>query len=154
MLRNSSSLRHEELPAESGRDGDAQPRGALRGVAAQRRGLQSGKPGSHVREVGRAIGREAEVAAAEELEAHMRFELPDAVAHRAGRDAQLIGRAARVTQSCDGLEGQQALDRGDVLQGHRSLNEAQAAGSFQGGCTSRTTTALKARADAVLRLEK
>jgi hypothetical protein len=109
--------RHEELAAEGGRDGDAQAR-RMRCCISERRGLQRRKAGAHVGEISGTVGRKAEIAAAEELEAHVRFELADAVADRAGRDAQFIGRAARVAQPGHGFEGEQALDRGDVLEGH------------------------------------
>jgi hypothetical protein len=97
MLRNSSSrgIRNWRLKVGV----TAMRRRVARGAAlAERRGLQRREAGAHVREVGRAVGCQAEIAAAEELEADVRFELADAVADCAGRDAQFVGCAARVPQ--------------------------------------------------------
>ena len=82
------------MAREGGRDGDLQPP-----LAGQRRGtgkaLQRIQPLAHMGQVGMAFGGEREVRAAEKPHAQHLFELADAVADGAGRDAQLkIGRAS------------------------------------------------------------
>jgi hypothetical protein len=102
----------QHLAREGGRHRYAQPPHLRFGLAAghllqRRNGL------AHAGQVGHAVGAQAEVVAREELEFELRLELADAMADRAGRHAEFFGREVHAAQPCDGLEGLQALCRGE-----------------------------------------
>jgi hypothetical protein len=62
-----------------------------------------------------AFGGQREIGPPEQLGADDLFELPDAVADRAGRDAQLFsGSLCHAAQACQRLEGEQALNGRDA----------------------------------------
>ena len=65
-----------------------------------------------MRQRGAAVGGQRKIGAAKKLRAQDLLQLLDAVAHGAGRDAQLIGAGGDAAQPCQCLKGQQALDGG------------------------------------------
>jgi hypothetical protein len=61
-----------------------------------------------------AFGGEREVGPTKQLGANDLLQLFDAVAHGAGRHAQLLGRLGHAAQSRQGLKGQETLDGRDA----------------------------------------
>ncbi|MPM71103.1 hypothetical protein SDC9_118066 [bioreactor metagenome] len=92
--------------------------------------LQRAQAFAYVREVGAAVRGEREVGTPEQARAQDLFQLLDAVAYRAGRDAQFISGERDAAQTRKRLEGEQALDGRDAAQGagihadHRGFGRA------------------------------
>jgi len=66
--------------------------------------------------------RKREVTSPEEFNAEVGFQLSDTVTDGAGRYTQLVGGTCCAPQPCNSLEGDKALDGGDVLNGHISYS--------------------------------
>ena len=106
----------QQLAREGGCNGDAQ---ACRADVDHRRlSLQRAQGLAHPRQIGSAVGTCKKVAATgEQLEPQPVLQLADAVADRAGRDVQFLGRLRDAAQARHRLEGEQRLDRRDVGDG-------------------------------------
>ncbi len=76
--------------------------------------LQRAQPFAHMGQVGAAVGGERKICPAKQPRAQNLLQLLDAVADRAGRDAQLVGRQRHAAQARQRLEGKQALDGRDA----------------------------------------
>ena len=105
-----AQARHQDAAREGGGDGHAQL-AARQGRIAAGEALQHGQRLAHVREIFAALGGEGEIGAAKEAHAHQLFQLLDAVADRAGRDAEFFGGVGDATEPGQGFEGEKALDR-------------------------------------------
>ena len=80
--------------------------------------LQHGQTFAHMGQVFAALGGERKIGPTKQLGANDLLQLLDAVAHGAGRDAQLLGGLRDAAQARQRLKRQQALDGRNAGGGH------------------------------------
>jgi len=124
--------RDQHAARKGGRDRDLQPCAAA-GHRVVGEALQRPQAFAHLLQVVLAVGGQRKVRAPEQLRAQHLLQLAHAVADRAGRDAELLGRQRHAAQARQGFKGQQALDGRDA-PGRAAVEEAAGALAVAAGC--------------------